>query len=291
MKKRLLAYKAAGWTWIGLVLAVCASAVYSDVQPRRVEDQKPDLVWTYYCVWNDTGSRVNMAWVAERVAKLSPERTPEKADEPEDVVTPEEREKVWRELEEKLGLSKEIMAQKAPRGLFDLEDAEDRERAAYLGGLLYLRDLRSAVEFKVPIILRKPSAENAGRRDDLIRFLNIHPGFLPLLKTVAANSEEDYVVRCSALRAIACIPDEGVLPCLIERLYEREHATCEPKYVNEALTRAAHNALRALTNEAVPWVEPPEELQKKYRAWWEANKDTWHYPRGEERSRLFLRWQ
>jgi len=100
-------------------------------------------------------------------------------------------------------------------------------------------------------------------------------------------------VRESAAEAVAYIPHAEVVPFYIEQLYDATRAEGNP-YVDEALTNVARGHLKRLvrgqmdeaTRQKFLKAQPPE-AQELWRAWWEAHKSTWQYPR---RGELFLRW-
>lgn len=134
----------------------------------------------------------------------------------------------------------------------------------------YSRNLEIAMSTKIPKLIEKPTRDNRHQRAMGAMFLGRvapHPGFLPLLRKIIANNQEDYFTRYHALTALTQIPHEGLVEFLIEQM-------------DTDLAGRAWQQLRKLTrshisNDTDNWLD----VKRKYEQWWQANKAGYVYER------------
>jgi hypothetical protein len=115
-----------------------------------------------------------------------------------------------------------------------------------------------------------------------------HPAFLPLLREVVANKEDNFgdnAVRIQAIKAISMIRHDGLMEYLIDHLdtdlafwtWEqlRKLASPRPQTKEEVeQMRPLYNQL----NRRLPG-EDWQAVKKRYEEWWAKNKATFVYDR------------
>lgn len=134
----------------------------------------------------------------------------------------------------------------------------------------YSRNLEIAMSTKIPKLIERPTRDNRHQRAMAAMFLGRsapHPGFLPMLRKVIANNQEDYFTKYHALTALTQIPHEGLVEFLIEQM-------------DTDLAFRAWQQLRKLTrakiyNDTDNWLD----VKRKYEQWWQANKAGYVYER------------
>jgi len=134
----------------------------------------------------------------------------------------------------------------------------------------YANALEVAIKEKVPKLIEKWTWQNKSPRALAAMHLGEsapHPAFLPLLRAVIGNQEEDQDTRIKALVAVSRIPHQGMIGFLIEQLdtdlaYWAWHKL-------DRLTRAG------IQNDTDNWLD----VKRKYVDWWKENKGTFVYER------------
>lgn len=142
----------------------------------------------------------------------------------------------------------------------------------------YVWYVRAVVETSIPGLLRGPAHDPVvdNRRRAAVMYIGKeapHPAFVPLLREIALNAEENESVRHSAITALSRIPHEGMVEFLIECL------ELEPEILR-------YRALEQLEKLTTPMGVPAEllapdlkELKRLWQEWWAANKDQFKYKR------------
>jgi hypothetical protein len=258
-----------------VLLGLMLVALPKGLRAEEAEQGGRPLVASYIAIWDASKDAVDVAWVRLRALEaMEGGRAQERA---------------FAAIEEKLGLTREDLAPSEPRELRRFRRRDDLSRAATAGLRVYGDILQRAVEGEVPLILERREGDDQEDRRNAVEYLAgvaRHRGFLPLLKTVAANPEEHPRVRGAALGNIGYIPDDDVVPYYIEKIYDAERARRDPK--NDRLaTICAESMLRAVATQAFFPQGSAQERQEQWRKWWEEHKATWQYP-GQG---VFLRFQ
>ncbi len=311
-KSHLLGGRSALFLWLALFLiavafAVCASAGSSQAQAQvearcellptktRVllaggancgaKQSRERINPDYETLWQGAQADLDLNWFYEQYGNLRYPPT-------------ETSKRVMGQLREKLGLRSEDVCAWAPPAWWRREDKSTWDAAEVRGWEAYLRNLSAAVTEKVPLLVKEPTRESAGKRAAAAKFLGTkapHPAFVPLLRALATNPSEQPIVRSRALDAIAYIPHDDVVPFYIEQLYQPDRSGREPAYVQENLLNVARGQLRRLTEAHMDaatrkrlLASPPQEAQALWRSWWRAHKDSWKYPR---RGTLLIRME
>ena len=147
----------------------------------------------------------------------------------------------------------------------------------------YVQKLKIVIEEKIPDIL----PDNTGKRFHIqsraVHYLGIeapHKAYLPLLRKLAANPEENERLRIKAVYAIARIPHDGMIDFFIELLDD------------DVLNYYAWENLRKLTHIQINQLVSPREIRKDngdinfqvvktvFCKWWETYEDEYIYDRG-----------
>jgi hypothetical protein len=171
-------------------------------------------------------------------------------------------------------------------------DGPAMERERGLGRWeVYAQDLEKAVAEWAPCLTRAPSMKNRAERALAAWHMGgdaPHAAFLPLLRQVVANNEDNFTdnaVRIHAIKAISMIRHDGLMEYLIDHLdtdlafWVREQLdklTCPLTASREGRDQAwrSHEDL----NRRRPGEDWPA-FKKRYQEWWEKNKATFVYSR------------
>jgi hypothetical protein len=156
---------------------------------------------------------------------------------------------------------------------------------------VYAQDLEKAVAEWAPSLTQVPSMKNRAERAGAAWRIGQqapHPAFLPLLREVVANKEDNFgdnAVRIQAIKAISMIRHDGLMEYLIDHLdtdlafwtWEqlRKLASPRPQTKEEVeQMRPLYNQL----NRRLPG-EDWQAVKKRYEEWWAKNKATFVYDR------------
>jgi len=232
----------------GLVLAggllLCPLAL---TQEANEPPKEPQFVESYKQTWEAVKGQINVASIEKLAANLGSAN--------QDV-----RQEAIANLQRLVGLNFG----------FDASAEVAKREQAYKRWQRYAASIKTAVEEKVPAILKPHTSQNKKNSCALaLQFLGEeapHPAFLPLLHAVLANGEEDKYTRVRALRAISQIPHEGVVEFLIEQL-------------DTDLARSAWQQLEFLTGAGIISEKGWADIKKRYEAWWAENKEKFQYDR------------
>ena len=231
----------------GLVLAggllLCPLAI---TQAANEPPKEPEFVESYKQTWEAVKGQINVASIEKLAANLGSAN--------QDV-----RQEAIANLQRLVGLTFG----------FDASAEGAKREQAYKRWQRYAASIKSALEEKVPAILRPRTSQNEYSRALAVEFLGEeapHPAFLPLLHGVLANGEEDKYTRIKALRAISQIPHEGVVEFLIEQL-------------DTDLAPYACQQLEFLTGAGIISEKGWADIKKRYEAWWAENKEKFQYDR------------
>jgi hypothetical protein len=245
------------------LLAVLADPAFgaevgqAGTQPDRVKSGEEVLLETYVRLWNSTKGGVRLDVVTERVAALKS-------------TDGHTRQTAYEWLKQESGVEFVDMF------VVTMAPADERDTTAHCFLVTadweqYAVSLRIAVEKKVTEILNKPTAENAFARQQAAAFIGQkapHPAFLPLLRAVVENRDDDKSTRVAALRSISLIPHEGMIEYLIEQL-----GSDLAFHVSKMLFGIAPVSMALKPEEGYA------EQQKIYLDWWSKNKATFKYDR------------
>jgi len=171
-------------------------------------------------------------------------------------------------------------------------DGPAMERERGLGRWeVYAQDLEKAMAEWAPSLTQAPSMKNRAERALAAWHIGAdapHAAFLPLLRQVVANNEDNYAdnaVRSHAIKAISMIRHDGLMEYLIDHLdtdlafWVREQLdklTCPLTASREGRDQAwrAHEDL----NRRRPGEDWPA-FKKRYQEWWQKNRATFVYNR------------
>ena len=136
----------------------------------------------------------------------------------------------------------------------------------------YVEHIETAINQKIPLLLEEPTYQNRNSRPWAAMYLGLsapHQAFLPLLKAILEDPQEDQSARYWALTTISQIPHEGLIEYLITQLSTdlRDRA----KEQLEKLTK--FHPIDEIKNKDYEYV------QRRYREWWDQNKETFKYVR------------
>lgn len=144
----------------------------------------------------------------------------------------------------------------------------------------YPKNLEVAIDTKIPKLLEKRTWRNKNHRAWAAMFLGEsapHPAFLPLLRKVITNNQEDQYTRGQALTALTQIPHEGMIEFLIEQLNNNGIALKMKAW--EQLQRLTRAKIQLITKSPswhdVNW----QDAQRQYEQWWRTNKAVYAYKR------------
>jgi hypothetical protein len=244
-------------TW-GMLLGVClAGAPYASppLGSNTHNESQAELVQSYVAAWDGEKPKSNLEALRGLVVDLSSE-------DPNTSLAARNR------LREKVGLEYistrrgvEAMKSDTPTGrAFLTQDWRN-----------YIDDLETACTRTVRILLRRGTWQTRYERDLAAVFIGErapHPVFLPLLRTIVANPEDDLSTRVKALWSIALIPHDDLVPYLIEQ-------------VAGDLGFHANRILFQLTNanlEFGPEYSPSDE-RAEWKKWWADHKGAFTYDR------------
>ena len=85
----------------------------------------------------------------------------------------------------------------------------------------YAANLDRAIKVEIPRILEQQTRHNRNHRALAAMYLGEsapHPAFLPLLRAIINNGQENHYTRYQALTALTQIPHDGMIETLIEQL-------------------------------------------------------------------------
>jgi hypothetical protein len=176
------------------------------------------------------------------------------------------------------------------------DGAPEARNKAIAGWERYAQNLETAVNEWVPWLIATPSKRNCGGRWMAASYIGRrapHPAFLPLLRQIADNPNDNFDdrgVRIKALKSISMIRHEGVMEYLIDHLdtdlalwgWEQLQKLTHPQGGSKEELAAAGRAFTQLNKHETgeDWLV----LKKRYQEWWAKNKDTFTY----KRSRLLV---
>ncbi len=135
----------------------------------------------------------------------------------------------------------------------------------------YADNLDVAIGKEIPKLIEKPTGRNRYKRGLAVMFLGEpapHPAFLPLLKAVIKNAQEDHRTRYKALTAVTQIPHDGMIEFLIERL--------DTDLAFRAWDQLSKLTYSGIDNDTNNW----RDVKRKYEKWWRKNKAKYVYKRG-----------
>jgi hypothetical protein len=155
--------------------------------------------------------------------------------------------------------------------VFDAMDSADRRELAVRDWEAYLAALEDAVNGKIPGLLRESTHASNYDRMMNVAFIGVkapHPAFVPLLRAMVANRDENEGVRVKAIIALCQIPHEGLIEYLLEQM-------------DGDLDFHAQSFLKRLTRHPIMQRrgEDASEANQRIRQWWSEHKAEYKYDR------------
>ena len=154
----------------------------------------------------------------------------------------------------------------------------------------YAQDLEKAVREWAPSLTCAPSLRNRAERALAAYGMGVnapHAAFLPLLREVVANRNDNYAdngVRIKAIKSISMIRHEGVMDYLIEHLdtdlgfWVRQQLLKLTIQQQVSAAEQQGGKWHGLLNQRQPGEDWPA-FKKRYQEWWARNKATFVYKR------------
>ena len=157
------------------------------------------------------------------------------------------------------------------------KEAREEQKQLVVWGK-YVKAVKLVVEKWMPLVLQTPThdLQTETWREGTVRHIGEeapHPAFVPLLREIALNQEENEEVRRCAIIPLSAIPHEGMVEFLIDCL------DLEPF----AVRAQARDQLIKLTmmTKGTPqrYRTEPKDVKGAWQRWWSENKDKFKYER------------
>ena len=170
------------------------------------------------------------------------------------------------------------------------DGAPEARRKAIARWEQYAQDLEKAVREWAPSLTQVPSLRNRAERGHAAYGMGVnapHAAFLPLLREVVANRNDNYAdngVRIKAIKSISMIRHEGVMDYLIEHLdtdlgfWVRQQLLKLTIQQQVSAEEQQGGKWYGLLNQRQPGEDWPA-YKKRYQEWWARNKATFVYKR------------